>query len=178
MTNCLLNCSNHGLCIFHNSDFKCSCFEHYKGATCEYDMRKCSTQGCLNNGTCIDLIDSNKNYDLKCDCGETFVGKNCEIPVDICENKTCSSNGICIKKEIKPFCKCFNFYSGESCELEAFKRKLIRNIITSSTIIAIVTILCLFMWVVFNDLSNVIIKKPKPVKRQKLKVNNLVYKNF
>ena len=104
--------------------------------------------------------------------------QNCETPIDICHNVTCSSNGYCVKEESKPLCKCFNFYSGELCEQEAHSRRIIRGVITSSTIIAIVTILCLFMWVLFNDLTNAFIKEPMPVHRQKVKRYQLVYKNF
>jgi hypothetical protein len=177
ITNCLLNCSNRGSCIFDTVEFKCNCFKHYTGAVCEYDMRKCSSQICLNNGTCTDLIDSKKQYYFKCDCMETFAGKHCEIPLDICENVTCSSNGYCVKEENKPVCKCFYLYSGLLCEFEANSRRIIRGVITSSTIIAIVTVLSVYLLVVFNDFVNVFLKNQIPA-RQVVKGQQVVYKNF
>ncbi|CAF0996917.1 unnamed protein product [Brachionus calyciflorus] len=105
INDCLTNCSGHGQCKL-SKDFKfiCECFENYAGSDCSLITLPCSSNPCLNNGTCINnLTDSS----YTCDCQRDFYfGKNCEFKKDVCVNETCSKNGNCYDENNKA--KCFD----------------------------------------------------------------------
>lgn len=43
--------------------FSCDCDEGYEGALCQYDTDDCSSDPCMNNGTCADRV---ANYTCSC----------------------------------------------------------------------------------------------------------------
>jgi hypothetical protein len=102
----------------------------------------------MNNGACNNLTDG-----FECICEKNFYGQNCENKVDLCKGFNCSGNGNCLDVDNKPFCKCFNLYEGESCELQTNTLKLIKAGIKTSTIIAIIVICLSYMMICALDLT-------------------------
>ena len=51
LSGCLANCSNQGMCVL-NTFQHCKCDKYKTGKACQFDVRSCSSNPCLNNGTC------------------------------------------------------------------------------------------------------------------------------
>nr|XP_006817813.1 PREDICTED: neurogenic locus protein delta-like [Saccoglossus kowalevskii] len=74
---CTGKCHNDGTCILHNGLSMCVCPNSYYGNTCQFVRTgSCSTQLCLNGGTCIDefIVPS------YCLCKKGYYGNRCEEP--------------------------------------------------------------------------------------------------
>ena len=154
ITNCLLNCSNNGECIFTNDGhFGCNCIEHFTGARCEFDKRICSFRPCINEGQCHDVI-RNGTYDFVCKCSPFFYGTYCQFEVNICQEEKCSSNGICKDKERKPICECFKMYSGEHCEIESSELKTMKTAISFTSVLSIIILVLFYLMFILIDLSD------------------------
>ena len=140
------------------NQFICECFESYFiGSKCEIDLRKCSSDNtCLNNGTCLFNLSSNS---YKCKCDELHYGKNCEHKIDICQNETCSNKGICKDDNKQTKCSCYSGYYGSKCELETSERQVIRQVISTTSIIAIAVMILLVFILVLIDISTFISQK-------------------
>ncbi len=175
---CLLNCSNHGQCIFTiDGQFACNCFQNYTGFSCQDDKRKCSTKPCINNSTCYDVIKS-ENFDFYCECAGNYHGRHCEFEVDVCQNETCSNHGVCKKKLKQPECDCFPFYTGNKCETEMSEKKLVEMGISISSILAIIILVSFYSLFLINDLVNCFGRfGTKKLKKRKEKTQRFVYKN-
>ncbi len=174
MSDCLLNCSNHGECVLNDEDeFVCTCEQNFTGSSCNLDKRVCSRHPCLNDGVCEDLID-HESYSHKCICKPLFHGTFCEFKVNVCENVTCSSNGYCEDVNNKPTCKCFEMFFGTKCETEYFRKKLTKYIISSSSILAIVIIISFYLIFLLSDLFSC---RTKAI-RKRPAYKKLHYKNF
>ena len=158
MSACSSNCSNHGNCAFKENIFKCLCDQFYMGPSCNVDTRPCSSNPCLNNGTCVDDF---VNKTFKCECGinedtnsTLYYGKNCELKIDVCANEKCSRNGNCIDFNNKPKCICFYLYNGTKCEIESTEIKSIKSVSNVSSMIAISVLCSLCLIFVVFDLVN------------------------
>jgi hypothetical protein len=114
ISNCLLNCSNNGICnLTSDEKFVCVCSEHFSGPKCDKNMRLCSRIQCLDpNSQCIDIINGTE-YGFVCNCSFPNFGLRCENKIDLCKEKTCSNQGLCQVNLTMPVCKCFKGYSGE-----------------------------------------------------------------
>ncbi|RNA17177.1 protocadherin Fat 1 isoform X1 [Brachionus plicatilis] len=146
--------------------FECSCVEYYYGNDCRTSRRICTNEmQCLNSGTCIDMIEFNREkntfeFTYKCNCSEYYYGERCQYEVDLCQNMTCSSNGFCKVNATKAaVCNCFKFYSGENCQIRSKELVMIKQVISVSSIIAIVVISVMFLTLLLNDISSLFIKK-------------------
>ena len=62
----------------------------YTGRNCEVDINECSSNPCLNHGTCSDLIG---NY--SCNCVLGYTGRNCEVDINECSSNPCLNHGTC-----------------------------------------------------------------------------------
>ena len=151
---CLLNCSNNGVCQNDsNENYFCSCFDNYSGYSCDNDLRKCSKIQCLNNGTCINLINES-NYDFNSTCKFPYYGRNCQSKQNLCKKITCSNQGICHTNETTYYCKCFNGYSGQLCEIQSSQAKTIQAISNGSAYISIIFIVIFFILILLLDICH------------------------
>ena len=109
INNCLTNCSKHGSCYYANTlnSLLCDCEQYYEGVTCQYDIRPCSSNPCLNNSDCVEDLN---NRTFSCKCSEFYKGRYCEIQIDLCKNETCSNQGYCVMENNTISCKCFTMY--------------------------------------------------------------------
>ncbi|CAF0853328.1 unnamed protein product [Brachionus calyciflorus] len=151
--NCLTNCSNYGeyRYDFVLDKFICACRENYYGSSCKFNLRPCSLNPCLNNGNCSNInINGSLNY--KCQCFDGFSGRNCEFKKEICSPEICSNKGYCYYSNQNPKCKCFYLYGGDKCEIELNDLKIIRIVIRTSSIIAVLIIFIIFGLLVINDI--------------------------
>lgn len=95
---------------------------------------------CLYDGICTNLIEES-NYDFNCTCKFPYYGKNCQLKQNLCKEITCSNQGICYTNETTYYCKCFNGYSGQLCEIQSSQAKTIKTISNLSAYISIIFIL-------------------------------------
>jgi hypothetical protein len=183
LSGCIVNCSNNGQCQFDSliNNFFCSCNSVYlSGYACQIDSRPCSSNPCLNNGTCVDYSTSSKynissilgkNYSsFNCLCDENYKGTYCESKIDVCQNETCSNNGNCIDLNNKAKCECFSMYSGEKCESESNELKTVKKIISLASILAIVIIVLLYSCFVCMDITKYCCKSvnKRPLRGKKI----------
>ena len=148
----MTNCSGNGDCALDsNQNFICVCYEFYGGKTCKQDLRKCSSGGCLWNGTCIDIINGT-SYDFECKCPYPYYGRYCQLKINLCANITCSNQGACIVKEITPSCKCYTGFIGENCDQLTLQLQTVRMISNIAAIFAIVAISVFIGLIVLLDL--------------------------
>ena len=114
---------------------------------------------------------------FKCQCQLNYYGDYCENLVDQCHNQKCSSHGYCFIKYNLPYCKCFNGYNGDNCELENVSVKIVRAVRISSVLICALTIGFTIFLVVSNDIWNFfMIKKKKKQKFYSKKIKRFTYK--
>ena len=166
INNCLSNCSANGLCkyILSTNSFGCDCINYFTGASCQTDLRPCSSNPCLNNGTCIQNITDISSPTYFCECSKYFEGSFCQNKIDLCQNKTCSNKGYCIDVNNKPVCSCHYLYEGDDCEIESTTLKTVKKVISTASIIAFL-LLCIFYSIfILSDISNIFIRKKKKVK--------------
>ena len=170
---CLSNCSNNGLCCLKDGKAECLCSDNHYGNQCQYDKRVCSENKCLNNATCIVVLNNNlsnfENISFYCKCEKPYFGKYCEYKIDLCENQTCSYNGNCIELNLSPKCECFSMYDGEYCQYESASLKNIKTAISTASIIAIIILIFLYTFVIIMDLLKYIIFKNAKKKISKVK---------
>lgn len=193
ISGCLINCTNNGKCKLNmqSNKIECSCVDFFFGSDCRSNRRICSNQmQCLNSGSCIDIIEFNneKNtfeFSYQCNCSQYYYGERCQYEVDLCQNKTCSSNGFCKVNETKQaVCNCFKFFSGENCEITSNELVVIKKVITVSSIVAIVVICTMFLTLLLNDITSLIINydrkkhaRKKLKEKEMIKTEKLIYKN-
>jgi hypothetical protein len=61
------------LSLQHNSNgYQCQCPAGFVGVLCQSNVNECSSQPCLNGGTCVDGVDS-----FSCQCATGFSGPTC-----------------------------------------------------------------------------------------------------
>lgn len=180
-SDCIVNCSSNGLCKFvGNKTFSCECKANYAGQTCQQDIRPCSHSPCLNNGTCVSNVTSTSsanNQSYVCYCPEFYYGNNCEQKVDVCQNETCSGNGNCMDVNSVPKCSCFAMYSGNNCEIESQEKQTVQKVTTSTSIIAIITLVLFYGLALISDIFDYccINRKHKLRRKEKNIRRKLVY---
>jgi WD40 repeat protein len=154
MGGCLVNCTNHGSCVFDsaNNKFLCVCDAYFTGTACEIDTRACSSSPCLNNATCVDLYSNSSASVFSCECGLDYEGVYCQNKINVCANETCSSNGVCEDVNSLPKCKCFSMYEGEKCGTQSNQLKTIQSLISMTSVIAIIVIVCFYLMIIVMDL--------------------------
>jgi len=101
-------CQNEGTC----NEGKCECKTGFEGENCETNIDDCIDNTCLNNGICIDGLNS---YSCQCEMG--FEGDNCETNIDDCKNKPCLNGGVCSDGVDSYTCECVTGFEGDNCEI-------------------------------------------------------------
>lgn len=151
----IYSCSGNGYLNLKNQDKPyCRCFPHYSGAICEHDLQPCSRNPCLNGAECIqDLYYGN----YSCNCSANFYGRFCENKIDLCKDEKCSGNGYCnaSTNSDKIKCECFSLYNGDKCEIESSRLKVVKTVIKTSMIIAIIILICFYLIIFLSDLVNI-----------------------
>jgi hypothetical protein len=178
---CLVNCSNQGICVLNSLDkYICQCNEYSTGLACQGDSRPCSSNPCLNNGTCSNINDNQTSL-FQCTCqNNLYFGTYCENKVDLCLNKTdiClnEQQGYCIMIGSEPMCKCKNGYSGIKCEIMSTSLIVKKVIINVSTIIVIITMIGFIILVLFFDYTKYfMIRKKQQIVKKKSIIKKLIY---
>jgi hypothetical protein len=91
----------------------CVCKPGYTGERCHAEIDECQANSvtCLNNGTCIDLVN-----DYRCNCSLGFTGHRCEERISNCDHNPCV-NGFCqMTPNGNAECVCDRGYEGTYCE--------------------------------------------------------------
>ncbi|CAF0775182.1 unnamed protein product [Adineta ricciae] len=107
-------CTNETCLYGHCSYDKCICDPGIYGQTCNKDIQDCGVDSCLNNSTCIELVNG-----FACQCSPNFYGSRCQYYRREYENfctKKCLNNGKCIVINSIERCSCLPTYFGAQCE--------------------------------------------------------------
>ena len=176
VNDCLNNCSNNGLCnILNSTHLLCKCDTYFEGRECQFNMRPCYSNPCLNSGKCIEDMSDLK---FECNCTEFHYGTYCENKIDVCQNETCSYNGVCQDRKNMPECDCFYLYEGEKCEIISAELKTIKSIISITSIIAIIILVTFCLFICSMDLLKLCNRRKKRRVRRKVEKIKLNYINF
>ncbi len=168
LSGCLSNCSNQGYCVFNSiQKYVCKCNQYKTGKACQSDFRPCSSNPCLNNGTCSSIMN---NTSFQCICQNSlYSGIYCEQKLDLCINntETCFNNqGFCIMNDTQPTCKCLMGYSGKKCELQSTSLVITKVIINASSIVAIIVLVSFSILILCFDYTKYfLMKNKKPTKK-------------
>ena len=103
----------------------CQCDPGVKGEWCNMDVIDCDSKSCLNDGTCIELMNG-----FACQCLPDFVGSRCQYRRTLNDNyckKKCSSNGKCIVINNTEKCLCSPKHYGPKCEYPRYNTSTIRK---------------------------------------------------
>ena len=171
LTNCLGNCSNKGYCArMTNGNYVCVCNTDYTGTRCQLNKRLCSSNPCLNNGTCNETLQTDGTYSFKCNCSQKYSGLYCELfsLSELCANLTCSNHGYCFvnSTNLNVSCACYKYYSGKNCEIVSDSIKTIQAVTRTSFVIAVISIALIYCGAVVNDTLTLCIKKPVKIKKK------------
>jgi len=177
MSSCLANCSNQGICTLNSAQkYVCQCNQYRTGSSCQIDSRPCSSNPCLNNGTCVN---TNNETSFECIClNNVYYGIYCENKIDLCKNSTiCFNNqGNCIMNETEIMCKCKKDYSGINCEIMSTALVVRNTIINVASLIAIIFIACLILLVLFFDYTKYFVMSKQVNKNES--INQVEMKTF
>lgn len=81
------------------------------------DIIDCDTESCLNNGTCIELVNG-----FACQCLPNLYGPRCEYHRTVNSNNYCTTkclnNGKCVVINSREQCLCQAKYYGSACEYQ------------------------------------------------------------
>ncbi|VVC99646.1 unnamed protein product [Leptidea sinapis] len=75
-------CGAHGRCHQIRSGYTCICAQGYGGSRCEHTRGDCTTNVCLNGGSCI--VDSIHPRGFRCQCTALYTGDFCQSQSEPC----------------------------------------------------------------------------------------------
>lgn len=87
----------------------------WTGTNCQTYMDVCSSNPCLNLGSCQQLPSNG----YKCTCAKGWSGLNCELNINECVvlSQPCQNNGLCRDGIGTYTCNCMPGFTGQYCEI-------------------------------------------------------------
>ena len=180
LSGCLANCSNQGSCVLNSmQQYICQCDQYKTGKSCQSDLRPCSSNPCLNNGTCSNIMNINETI-FQCMCqNNLYFGTYCENKVDLCLNNTdlCFiGQGYCIVNGTQPMCKCLKDYSGTKCEIQSTSLAVTKAIINVSSIITIIVLVSFVILILCLDFTKYcLMKNEMPTTQKQISLEKQFY---
>uniref|UniRef100_A0ABM0M578 Fibropellin-1-like n=1 Tax=Saccoglossus kowalevskii TaxID=10224 RepID=A0ABM0M578_SACKO len=109
----VVNCQGSELSLSEcETTVKWMTYTRYAGVACDFiDINECASNPCLNNGTCVDGVDS-----YVCNCVVGYSGDNCQTDINECASNPCLNNGTCVDGVNSYVCNCVDGYSGDNCQ--------------------------------------------------------------
>nr|XP_060615969.1 neurogenic locus notch homolog protein 4-like [Anolis sagrei ordinatus] len=101
-------CFNGGRCINNVGSFRCVCPPDSSGPLCQYRLAPCSSEVCLNGGTCHEVDERYHG----CLCLPGYTGQYCEVNPDDCVGNQCSNGGTCQDGLGSYSCQCLPGWTG------------------------------------------------------------------
>ncbi len=101
------------------------------------------------------IIYPNNTSSFRCDCTSSHYGTYCEQTYDLCLNITCSGHGYCKVNgsSMSPHCSCYPYYFGDYCENMTMTLTVIKNVVTTSAVIAVSVLGGFYSMFILFDLS-------------------------
>lgn len=103
------DCLNGAIC----RNGTCFCPPGYTGESCAINIDECRQveEPCLNNGVCIDEINT-----FRCECPPGYKGDRCQEVIDMCTGSPCLNGARCINHKVDYTCECGPGWEGKDCE--------------------------------------------------------------
>lgn len=98
-------------CVDSPSGYTCRC--QLDGEGCQAESSVCSSQPCLNNGTCVEAAGG-----FRCLCLPGFSGATCGDDIDECASGPCRNGAICRDSAGQYSCFCVPGFQGSNCEID------------------------------------------------------------
>ena len=128
-------------------------------------MRPCSTPQCINNATCINILNQSV-YDYNCECQYPFYGRRCQLKINLCLNYTCvAKQGVCFVNGTEPECKCFTDFSGQYCQIVSSQLKFVKAVSNGTAVISILIMSTFAGIIVSFDIAKLLGFDVKPNKK-------------
>lgn len=80
---------------------------------CQTDINECSSNPCLNNGICTDMINA-----FTCSCSIGYTGPQCQFGGFQCSSGPCLNSGTCTVVNNGYQCTCPAGLAGNRCEID------------------------------------------------------------
>jgi hypothetical protein len=108
---CRFNSSSEANCTAFSSIPVRLCDPGFQDDDCRVDTDECSSDPCLNGGTCQDQVNG-----FICLCLQGYSGLSCQIDVDECSSSPCHNGATCVDDINGLICLCPPGFSGSACQ--------------------------------------------------------------
>uniref|UniRef100_F1KVD9 Delta-like protein n=1 Tax=Ascaris suum TaxID=6253 RepID=F1KVD9_ASCSU len=107
-------CMNGAMCLnTGHGQYTCECSDGYSGVNCEIRTHDCSTQPCLNGGTCAE-----KEGNYTCTCPRGYSGRHCQMRAFSCADDPCRNAATCKDTADGFTCLCSAGWTGHNCDIK------------------------------------------------------------